>query len=146
MVDTGLSLRRHYGWQIEGLFQDLTVALHCELDTLGYPRAALFGFGTALVAYNTLAVAMYKSRFWLNKPLLMGEAGMTACGSWNGSQAETGASRATKLGAKMAAFFENGSAGYLVWAWEPNNSCNFAFGPGDPLNGVLQRTAATLTP
>jgi hypothetical protein len=115
--------------------QGTAVTAKMYVDTPGIP-----------IPYNSLAVAMYKSRAWLNKPLLMGEAGMTACGSWNGSQSETGASRASKLGAKMAAFFENGGAGYLVWAWEPNNSCNFAFGPGDPLNGVLQQTAAGLTP
>jgi mannan endo-1,4-beta-mannosidase len=94
---------------------------------------------------NTLATAMYKAG-QLGKPLLVGEAGMTACGSWNGSQAETGASRASRFDAKLTAFFGNGGAGYLVWAWEPDNSCNYAFGPGDPLNGVLQRAAAALTP
>ena len=29
---------------------------HSEINSLGYPKAALFGFCTALVAYNTLAV------------------------------------------------------------------------------------------
>ena len=43
-------------WRIEGAFHELTVALHCELNTLGYPKAALFGFCTAVVAYNVLAV------------------------------------------------------------------------------------------
>jgi hypothetical protein len=89
---------------------------------------------------NTLATAMYKAG-QLNKPLLIGEAGMTACGSWNGSQAETAASRAAKFEAKLSAFFGNGGAGYLIWAWEPNDSCGFAFGPGDPLNGALLRHA-----
>lgn len=44
-------------WTLEGVFQDLTVSLQCEIDTLGYPKAALFGFCTALVAFNALAVA-----------------------------------------------------------------------------------------
>jgi len=44
-------------WTIEGVFQELTQTLQCEVNTLGYPRAALFGFSVALVAYNTLAVA-----------------------------------------------------------------------------------------
>lgn len=44
-------------WTIEGVFQELTQALRCEIDTLGYPKAALFGFCTALVAFNALAVA-----------------------------------------------------------------------------------------
>jgi hypothetical protein len=43
-------------WKIEGVFHELTVALNCELNTLGYPRAALFGFCVAVVAYNVLAV------------------------------------------------------------------------------------------
>ncbi len=44
-------------WTLEGVFQDLTVSLQCEINTLGYPQAALFGFCTALVAFNALAVA-----------------------------------------------------------------------------------------
>jgi len=43
-------------WKIEGAFQELTVSLHCELNTLGYPKAALFGFCVAVAAYNVLAV------------------------------------------------------------------------------------------
>ena len=112
-----------------------TVSITMLVDTPGTP-----------LPYNTMAVAMHKSREWLNKPLLIGEAGMTACGSWSGSQQESGASRATKLDAKMRAYFANGGSGYLIWAWEPDNSCNYAFGPGDPLNGVLKQLAATLTP
>lgn len=48
-----LYLRR---WKIEGAFHELTMALNCEVNTLGYPRAALFGFCVAVVAYNVLAV------------------------------------------------------------------------------------------
>jgi IS4 transposase len=44
-------------WTIEGVFQDLTQTLRCAINTLGYPKAALFGFCTALVAFNALAVA-----------------------------------------------------------------------------------------
>jgi len=43
-------------WKIEGAFHELTMALNCEVDTLGYPRAALFGFAVAVCAYNVLAV------------------------------------------------------------------------------------------
>jgi hypothetical protein len=43
-------------WTIEGVFQELTVALQCEINTLGYPKAALFGFCVAVAAYNVLAV------------------------------------------------------------------------------------------
>ena len=37
-------------------FHHLTVDLACEIDTLGYPKAALFGFCVALVAYNVVAL------------------------------------------------------------------------------------------
>lgn len=30
--------------------------LHSEINSLGYPKAALFGFCVALVAYNVLAL------------------------------------------------------------------------------------------
>jgi IS4 transposase len=43
-------------WQIEAAFQELTVNLQCEINTLGYPKAALFGFALAVVAYNLLVV------------------------------------------------------------------------------------------
>jgi IS4 transposase len=43
-------------WTIEGAFHELTVALCCEINTLGYPKAALFGFCVAVAAYNVLAV------------------------------------------------------------------------------------------
>lgn len=43
-------------WRIETAFQDLTVSLRCEINTLGYPKAALFGFALAVVAYNALVV------------------------------------------------------------------------------------------
>ncbi len=42
-------------WTIEGLFQRLTEHLKCEVNTLGYPKAALFGFCVALAANNVLA-------------------------------------------------------------------------------------------
>jgi Transposase DDE domain len=42
-------------WSIEGLFQVLTETLASEQPRLGYPRAALFSFCVALLAYNVLA-------------------------------------------------------------------------------------------
>ena len=44
-------------WTIEGAFQQLTDVLCCEVKTLGYPKAALFAFATAVLAYNIYAVA-----------------------------------------------------------------------------------------
>ena len=45
----------HGRWSIEAAFAKLTTALRCELDTLGYPDAALFGFCLAVVMYNAVS-------------------------------------------------------------------------------------------
>ena len=42
-------------WTIEGAFQELAQNLCSEINTLGYPKAVLFGFSVALVAYNVLS-------------------------------------------------------------------------------------------
>lgn len=44
-------------WTIEGVFQKLTDVLRCEVRTLGYPKAALFSFAMAVLAWNVYAVA-----------------------------------------------------------------------------------------
>lgn len=43
-------------WKIETMFQHLTETMNCEIKPLCYPKAALFCFANALVAYNALAV------------------------------------------------------------------------------------------
>jgi len=43
-------------WTIEGAFGEIATTLRGELDTLAYPKAALFGFCTALAMYNLLSV------------------------------------------------------------------------------------------
>jgi hypothetical protein len=43
---------------LETAFQHLEAYFHSEINTLGYPKAALFGFCLALVAYNLLAVVL----------------------------------------------------------------------------------------
>jgi len=43
-------------WTIETAFQEITDTLACEIDTLGYPPAALFAFCLALMAYNAVSV------------------------------------------------------------------------------------------
>ena len=42
-------------WTIEKLFHSMTKLLRCEVNTLAYPKAALFGFCVALAASNGLA-------------------------------------------------------------------------------------------
>jgi len=43
-------------WTIETMFQEITKTLQCEISTLGYPKAALFAFCLALLAYNAVSV------------------------------------------------------------------------------------------
>jgi hypothetical protein len=41
-------------WKVEEAFRQLTEDLNCEVNTLGYPKAALLAFALAVVAYNGL--------------------------------------------------------------------------------------------
>jgi len=43
-------------WTIEKAFWHLSEDLQSEIDTLGYPKAALFGFCVALTAYNMVSL------------------------------------------------------------------------------------------
>lgn len=45
-------------WTIEHAFEELTVNLRGEINTLGYPRAALLGFCVAAAAYNLVALVL----------------------------------------------------------------------------------------
>jgi hypothetical protein len=45
-------------WRIEAAFYQLTMVLRCELNTLGYPDAALFGFCLTVVMYNALSTVI----------------------------------------------------------------------------------------
>src|SRR5262249_24435042 len=51
-------LARLYGkrWTIETAFFEITTTLACEINTLGYPKAALFTFCLALLAYNAVSL------------------------------------------------------------------------------------------
>jgi hypothetical protein len=57
-VTDACTLARRYRqrWTIEPAFLHLTTPLCCEINTLGYPPAALFGFAVATVAFNHRAV------------------------------------------------------------------------------------------
>lgn len=56
-------------WTLETMFQSLTQMLEGEIDTLGYPRAALFGFSVALATYNVLSTvqAALRAKFGIEK-------------------------------------------------------------------------------
>jgi hypothetical protein len=43
-------------WTIETVFQEITATLQCEINTLGYPKAALFAFCLALVTFNAVSL------------------------------------------------------------------------------------------
>jgi len=43
-------------WSIETAFFEITTTLSCEIQTLGYPKAALFAFCLALLAYNAVSI------------------------------------------------------------------------------------------
>ena len=49
----GLYRRR---WTVEAAFGELATCLNGEVNTLGYPKAALFAFCVALVSYNVMSV------------------------------------------------------------------------------------------
>lgn len=51
-----LYLRR---WTIENAFQEIEQALRSEINTLGYPGAALLGFSIAVLTYNALSLAKW---------------------------------------------------------------------------------------
>ncbi|MCI0460502.1 MAG: hypothetical protein L0Z62_26405 [Gemmataceae bacterium] len=43
-------------WNLEVGFQKLAMVLESEIDTLAYPKAALFGFAVGVAAYNVMSV------------------------------------------------------------------------------------------
>ena len=55
---TAALLAHVYGkrWSIETAFFEITTTLACEINTLGYPKAALFTFCLALLAYNAVSL------------------------------------------------------------------------------------------
>jgi IS4 transposase len=43
-------------WSVENAFEELAQALHSEIKTLGYPKAALLSFCVAVLAFNIISV------------------------------------------------------------------------------------------
>ncbi len=120
---------------------DGLVAVHPPADVgPGTPiRAQIYVDTPGSVDYaGTLAAALSTAKS-LDKPIIVDEAGMTTCTPWHGSLVETPDSRAQKFDRKLAAFFDAGGAGYLVWMWHPFDDCSYQFAPDDPLNAVLAK-------
>ena len=63
-------------WTIETAFQHLTEDLRCEINTLGYPKAALFGFCLAVVAYNVVSLVKAAMRAAHGKDFVTEELSM----------------------------------------------------------------------
>jgi hypothetical protein len=63
-------------WTIEHAFQQLTDDLRTEIDTLAYPKAALFGFCLACVAYNAVALTKAALRATLGAKFVAEELSM----------------------------------------------------------------------
>jgi hypothetical protein len=63
-------------WTVETAFQQLTQDLRCEIDTLAYPRAALFGFSLACVAYNAVSLVKAALRARLGPKFVQTELSM----------------------------------------------------------------------
>jgi IS4 transposase len=55
-------------WTLETMFQSLTQMLQGEIAALGYPRAALLGFGVALATYNVLSTVQAALRSRTSRP------------------------------------------------------------------------------
>ena len=60
-------------WTIETAFQELEATLNGEINTLGYPKAALFAFCVAVVAYNVLSTLKAALRSVHGEPVVADE-------------------------------------------------------------------------
>ena len=60
-------------WTIETAFQELEATLNSEINALGYPKAALFAFCVALVAYNVLSTVKAALRSVHGEPVVAEE-------------------------------------------------------------------------
>jgi hypothetical protein len=57
-------------WKIETAFQQMAESLNCEIETLGYPKAALFSFCMGLMMFNLLSLIKTAIAAWHQKPEL----------------------------------------------------------------------------
>lgn len=114
----------------------------CEFHDYGAENSPIPGD-----RWNGLQVRLDQCRA-LDKPLIIGEAGLTATGSGGLS------GRAARYEAKLSAQFAAGVAGYLAWGWSRTGAGGadaYAIRAGDPALAVLGRfgtpgAVATSTP
>jgi hypothetical protein len=101
---------------------------HETVPLMGAPSA------TANAIYSDLQDALA-----LHKPFMIGEAGIAAPSPM---YPFSYAQRATDMDAKLAAEFEAGAAGFLVWSWydlKSDNLQGWDFNGTDPLAAVLAK-------
>lgn len=104
-------------WKIERAFQDLTDALQCEITTLGYPKAALFSFALAMVAYNVLVLTRAAIRAALGEEM-GGEAALSTYHmAIEVKTVDTGLSIAVPASA-WDRFLEMTAAEFAAWLYE----------------------------
>ena len=58
-------------WTIETSFQELTQWFNSEINTLGYPPAALFGFCVALISYMIVSAPSLSLSLAINRTILI---------------------------------------------------------------------------
>ncbi len=76
-------------WKIENAFQHVESVLNSEIETLGYPKAALFSFGVSLLMYNILNLIKVAIAATHKKPELADEVStyylaLDVHGAWQG--------------------------------------------------------------
>jgi mannan endo-1,4-beta-mannosidase len=74
----------------------------------------------------------------MNKPIIVGEAGIEAAGNKTGCGNTT--ARRNYMKAKMDAGFKEGISGFLPWSWQASTgtNCTFDVLPGDPLMTLIR--------
>jgi hypothetical protein len=76
-------------WKIENAFQHVESVFNSEIETLGYPKAALFSFGVSLLMYNILNLMKVAIAAAHKKPELADEVStyylaLDVHGAWQG--------------------------------------------------------------
>ncbi len=112
-----------------------------EVHDYGFDTEALPGSSSgtlnASCTDSSLACNMARALLVLGKPFVIGEAGIKAGSGYTYTLSQ----RASLFDAKIAAQWNNGGSGYLIWWWQTASTGydGYAFGPGDPLNSVLYK-------
>jgi Transposase DDE domain len=109
-------------WKIEEAFRQLTQDLSCEVNTLGYPKAALLAFSLAVLAFNCLACV---------------KAALASRHGWDKVDAELSSYH---MASEVKRTFEGMCIALSEETWEP-----FAAMDASSLAAALKDMAATLS-